>query len=62
MKNKENKGGRPKQEYTRESRFELRLGNGDIMLLDILVEKTGKSKAEILRDGLQLAYCKEMGF
>lgn len=62
MNNTENKGGRPKKEDIMGTRFEMRLSKVDIMLLDILSEKTGKSKSEIFRSGLQALYREEMDF
>lgn len=56
MNNIENRGGRPKQEYPKDKICTLRLSSGDDMLLKILVETTGKSKGEVIRDGLKSLY------
>jgi len=34
----------------------IRMSEEDIMILDYCVEKTGKTKAEIIRDGIRKVY------
>ena len=52
----ENRGGRPKQEYPKDKILTVRLSDGDDILLNVLAETTGKSKGEVLRDGLKSLY------
>lgn len=61
MNNTENKGGRPKKQFAKTARYTLRLSGGDIALLDFLSAETGKSKAEVLREGLNSLYREVMG-
>ena len=62
MNNIENRGGKPKKEDIIGTRFEIRISKIKKMLIDILSEKTGKSKSEIFRSGLQALYREEMDF
>lgn len=56
MNDAENRGGRPRKQFRKTERYTLRLSGGDIALLDFLSAETGKSKAEVLRDGLNSLY------
>lgn len=47
--------GRP-TDNPKKARLELRLSNDDISKLEYCYQKTGLSKAEILRKGLELVY------
>jgi hypothetical protein len=47
--------GRPTDNPKR-SRLELRLSDDETLMLDYCVEKTGLSKAEIIRQGIKDAY------
>ncbi len=49
------KTGRP-TDNPKKARLELRLSNDDISKLEYCYQKTGLSKAEILRKGLELVY------
>ena len=51
-----NKGGRPREEYPKDKILTVRLSGGDVILLKVLSEMTGKSKGELLRDGLKSLY------
>lgn len=48
--------GRPKKENTKRDGYRLRLDEEMRMELEYLVEKTGKSRADILRAGIELLY------
>ena len=47
------KRGRPKKDFPREYQYRVRLSLGDIYTLEYIQEVTGKTKAEIFRDGLK---------
>lgn len=49
------RGRKPKTD-ARKSVYQLRLSDVEARMLDYIFEKTGKSKAEILRDGLKSQY------
>ena len=51
--------GRPKKENAKRDGYRLRLDEEMRMELEYLVEKTGKSRADILRAGIELL-CKEV--
>ena len=48
--------GRPKKEEARKSTFLVRLSDEDMKMLEYASEKTGKTKAEIVRDGIRAKY------
>lgn len=50
------KKGRPRKEFPREYQYRIRLSLGDIYTLEYIQDVTGKTKAEIFRDGLQSEY------
>lgn len=50
------KKGRPKKDFAREYQYRVRLSLGDIYTLEYIQEVTGKTKAEIFRDGLKAEY------
>ena len=52
------KKGRPKKEMPKEFGYYLRLSVGDVYTLNYISEITGKSKAQILRDGIKDQYKK----
>ena len=48
--------GRPKKENTMDSRLQIRADADLIEKLDFCVEKTGKNRSEIVRDGVDLVF------
>lgn len=48
--------GRPKKENAKRDGYRLRFDEEMRMELEYLVEKTGKSRADILRAGIELLY------
>lgn len=56
------KKGRPKKELAKEFGYYLRLSIGDVYTLDYIQEITGKSKAQILRDGIKDQYRKAIEY
>ena len=54
------KRGRPSRENTKRFNYRLRISEGDVYNLNFIQEVTGKTKADILRDGLKSEYEKAM--
>ena len=52
----EKKRGRPKTEDAKDYGYRLRMSGEDIAKLEYIHKKTGESKADILRRGLNMAY------
>lgn len=48
--------GRPKKETTMDSRFQFRVDAEFMKKLDFCVEKTGKSRSEIVREGVDTVF------
>lgn len=51
-----NKRGRPCTDDARKNQYRLRMTDDELDMLDYIVEKTGKTKAEILREALRSSY------
>lgn len=51
-----NKNGRPKSEDSRSKQYRLRMNDDESRILDCIREKTGESKATILRKSLENYY------
>lgn len=54
------KKGRPTVENAKNKRVNIRLSDGDIYSLKFIQDITGKTKADIFRDGLRNEYEKAM--
>ena len=52
------KKGRPKKEIARTFGYRLRLSMGELYALEYIQEISGKSKAQIIRDGIRDQYNK----
>ena len=50
------KRGRPVKEDARRGQYRLRMSEEEEAMLDYIQEQTGKSKAEIFREGLRRVY------
>lgn len=50
------KRGRPRKEMIKEHQYRIRMNVGERAMLDHLSEKTGKNRADILRDALKMYY------
>ena len=50
------KRGRPVKEDTRRGQYLLKMNEEEKAMLDYIQEQTGKSKAEIFREGLRRVY------
>lgn len=48
--------GRPPTENPRDQQYRLRMTDEDIQKLEYCCEKTGLSKADVLRKGLEMVY------
>ena len=51
-----NKRGRPRKTDGKNSNYLIRMSAEEASNLDEICEKTGKSKADILREGLRMQY------
>lgn len=47
------KPGRPYEDISRKGRLEIRTSEQDLEMLEFCVKKTGKTKAEIIREGIK---------
>lgn len=50
--------GRPPKEDSRENQYRLRMSNDELHKLEVCCQKTGLSKAEVIRQGIELVYKK----
>lgn len=48
--------GRPPKEDSRENQYRIRMSNEELRKLNVCCEKTGLSKAEIIRKGIEKVY------
>ena len=48
--------GRPPKEDSRENQYRLRMSNDELHKLEVFCQKTGLSKAEVIRKGIELVY------
>lgn len=53
--------GRPFEEKSKRGRLEIRTSDQEEKMLEVLVEKTGKTRTEILRQGLREVYYNLIG-
>ena len=50
------KRGRPPKPDSRDNQYRIRLSDAELSMLDYCMEKTGKTKAEIIRAGIEQLY------
>lgn len=50
------KMGRPLSSNPKSNQYRIRMTNDEVEMLEFCCEKTGKSKADIIRDGIKKVY------